>query len=79
MMYLHELEVDAGHRCRGIGRSLLEEFIRLGRGNGSAKLFLITGEGNRPARALYESCGGRLSDDTPTVTYWFALKGADTY
>jgi hypothetical protein len=37
-------------------------------------MFLTTGEANAPARALYDSMGGGLADQGPTVNYWFLLK-----
>lgn len=40
---------------------------------GASKMFLTTGEANRPARALYDALGGGLAEQGPTVNYWFLL------
>ncbi len=36
-------------------------------------MFLTTGEENLAARSLYESLGGGLAAQGPTVNYWFLL------
>ena len=74
MLYLHELEVMASHRRQGHGRALVEAFIAAGRSAGVAKMFLGTAEANEPARRLYDSMGGALAAQGPTVNYWFALR-----
>lgn len=73
MLYLHRLEVRPSHRRRGIGRALLDAFMRAGVQAGATRMFLTTGEANAPARALYESMGGGLAAQGPTVNYWFRL------
>jgi GNAT superfamily N-acetyltransferase len=74
MLCLHELEVAEAHRRQGIGRALLGTFIRAGTQSGATRMFLTSGEANAPARALYDSMGGGLADQGPTVNYWFLLK-----
>ena len=51
------LMVDAGHRRRGIGRTLLEEAVVWARGTGIRKLELHVFPWNEPALRLYESFG----------------------
>lgn len=73
MLYLHQLDVVEGYRRQGIGRALLSAFMRAGAQAGATKMFLTTGETNAPARALYDSMGGGLATQGPTVNYWFQL------
>ena len=73
MLYLHQLEVDEAHRRQGIARDLMTAFMEAGASSGSTKMFLTTGADNTPARTLYESMGGGLASQGPTVNYWFML------
>ena len=73
MAYIHELEVADGHRQRGIGRDLMQAFAHAADQRGASKMFLTTGEANAAARALYDSLGGGLAEQAPTVNYWFRL------
>jgi ribosomal protein S18 acetylase RimI-like enzyme len=73
MLYLHQIEVDQAHRRTGIGRDLLRTFMTAGARAGATKMFLTTGADNAPARSLYESLGGGLASQGPTVNYWFLL------
>lgn len=75
MVYLHELEVAPEHRRRGIGRALLAAFLAASADAGASRMFLTTGAANVSARALYESLGGGLAAQGPTVSYWFRLNG----
>jgi ribosomal protein S18 acetylase RimI-like enzyme len=73
MLYLHQLEVDETHRRTGIGRALLQAFMTAGAAAGASKMFLTTGADNTAARSLYDSLGGGLASQGPTVNYWFLL------
>ncbi len=74
MLYLDGLEVAEEHRRQGHGRALLEAFMAAGRSAGAAKMFLSTAEDNEPGRRLYDSMGGGLAAQGPTVNYWFVLR-----
>jgi ribosomal protein S18 acetylase RimI-like enzyme len=78
MLYLHQIEVAEAHRRTGIGRELLRAFMAAGAEVGATKMFLTTGEANAAARALYDSMGGGLATQGPTVNYWFLLDPALT-
>jgi len=72
MLYLHGLEVANEHRRQGHGRALLEAFMAAGKRAGATKMFLSTVRQrptNRPRR-LYDSMGGGLAAQGPTVNYW---------
>jgi ribosomal protein S18 acetylase RimI-like enzyme len=73
MLYVHQLEVAESHRRRDVGRDLLRAFMGAGAKAGATKMFLTTGEANVAARSLYESLGGGLATQGPTVNYWFLL------
>ena len=64
----------AGAPSAGHGRALLEAFMAAGRSAGASKMFLHAAEANRPARRLYDSMGGGLAAQGPTVNYWFQLR-----
>jgi ribosomal protein S18 acetylase RimI-like enzyme len=51
------LAVDPGHHRRGIGRLLIDAAIRAAVARGARRLTLRVLAPNKPARALYESCG----------------------
>lgn len=58
-----EMYVREAYRRRGAARSLLRELLRLFSERGAREIRLLTGGDNRPARALYESAGFRLSGE----------------
>lgn len=73
MAYVHELEVDDRHQGQGVGKALLRSFAAAVAERGASKMFLTTGAGNKSARSLYDSLGGGLAEQGPTVSYWFRL------
>jgi ribosomal protein S18 acetylase RimI-like enzyme len=73
MVYVHQLKVDSAYRRQGIGRALVEAFMGAGVAAGASKMFLTTGADNSAARSLYDSLGGGLAAQGPTVNYWFLL------
>ncbi|MCB0968847.1 MAG: GNAT family N-acetyltransferase [Ilumatobacter sp.] len=71
--YLHELDVRADARRRGIGSALVTEAMAIGRRRGSTRFWLSTGGHNEVAQAVYASLGG---DRKPLgdVNYWWDLE-----
>ncbi|MFP3882029.1 MAG: N-acetyltransferase family protein [Actinomycetota bacterium] len=61
MLLLYEIEVVESERRQGVGRSLVEAFLELGRLEGHRRMWLLTEADNREAVALYESIGGERS------------------
>lgn len=72
MLLLYEIEVEEDERGEGIGRSLVEAFLALGRREGHRKMWLLTDEDNPAAMSIYEATGGRRSDKRD-VSYWWPL------
>lgn len=71
--YLEELYVAPPRRGKGLGRALLEETMRAVREAGAVRIDLCTGETDRAARALYESCGFTNREggpDDPIMLYY---------
>lgn len=62
MSYVHQLDVEVGHRRRGVATSLLEAAISLATRSGSGRLWLTTAASNAGAMALYESAGATSGD-----------------
>jgi GNAT superfamily N-acetyltransferase len=63
--HLQELYVVPPLRGRGIGRVLLEATMETAREAGATGIDLNTGETDRAARALYESCGFSNREGAP--------------
>lgn len=72
MLLLYETEVVEGEQGRGIGRSLVEAFLEVGRREEHRKVWLVTDEDNSAAKSIYEASGGRRSD-RHDVCYWWSL------
>lgn len=72
MLLLYEIEVGEAKRGEGIGRSLVEAFLELGRREGHRKMWLLTDEDNAAATSSYEVAGGQRSHKRD-VSYWWPL------
>ena len=71
--YLEEFYVVPELRGHGIGRALLEATMDAAREAGAAHIDLTTGETDREARSLYETCGftnREGSPDGPPMLYY---------
>ena len=62
---LEDLFVSERARGSGLGRALVEAAIERARARGCGRIQLDTNEGNREARALYESLGFSAWAETP--------------
>jgi hypothetical protein len=56
---VHSLEVDPGHRRRGLARTVLAELLDWGGSRGARTVWLHVESDNAPALALYEGLGFR--------------------
>ena len=70
--YLHELDVRAEYRRRGLARALIENAVKLARQRGSTRFWLSTGGHNEVAQSLYESLDG-VRKPRGDVNYWWEL------
>lgn len=52
--YLQDLFVDEAARGRGVAAALIERVAQAARERGATRLYWLTQEGNRTARALYD-------------------------
>ena len=57
-LLVYELEVEPAERRRGHGRAHVEAALECAAALGLGKVWLLTGEGNEAAGALYRSLGG---------------------
>ena len=72
-LYLEELYVVPARRGEGIGRTLLEATMTMGREGGATRIDLNTAETDAVARALYESVGftnREGGEDGPSMLYY---------
>ncbi|HEX5787732.1 MAG TPA: GNAT family N-acetyltransferase [Woeseiaceae bacterium] len=71
-------EVGVAKRChrRGIGRLLIAKILAAGKARGVAEAWVATEVDNAPARALYESTGGR-EDAAQAVVYVYDVASGD--
>jgi len=66
-LLVYEVDVDEGHRRRGIGKALLGGLATIARERGIVEGWVLTDEDNEAAMALYRSAGGILPQQ---VTMW---------
>jgi ribosomal protein S18 acetylase RimI-like enzyme len=70
--YLHELDVLAEYRRRGLATALVTRSMKLARERGSTRFWLSTGQHNTVAQSLYESLDG-VRKPLGDVNYWWEL------
>lgn len=76
MVILYEVETAEEFRRQGLGRAMVDEFVRICRERGFVKAWVPTNASNTAAIALYASAGGeRLSEADPPVTFsWYSSR-----
>ena len=57
ILFLNDLWVEPSYRASGVGQSLMNEVISLGKELGCKRIDLMTNLTNEPARSLYEKNG----------------------
>jgi GNAT superfamily N-acetyltransferase len=68
---LYEIGVQEPFQRRGVGRALVEEAKRWAAEVGADELWVLTEDGNVPARALYAATGGH--EETGLVMFDYGL------
>lgn len=71
-LWINEVGVAAPHQGRGIAKVILKEMVRLGKDLGCVNAWVLTERNNTAANKLYQSVGGRISEEE-TVLYEFAI------
>ena len=66
---VYAINVDAGHRRRGLARKIVETLLEEGKKAGARRAYLQVVADNDPAIRLYEDLGF-----SPAYTYWFRVK-----
>lgn len=67
MLYVHQVEVLPEFRNQGIGKQLMQEFIKLASLNKCGRIFLITNKSNESAINLYRSVKGKTPSEDDIV------------
>lgn len=61
--WINEVGVAPSHQGQGLGKRLMACLLMHGETLGCASAWVLTEQGNRPARALYEAAGGAREPD----------------
>ncbi|MDZ4286655.1 MAG: GNAT family N-acetyltransferase [Prosthecobacter sp.] len=72
-LWVNEVGVASTHQSRGIGRQVLAALLAHGRTLGCAEAWVITHQGNTPARRLYAAVGGAEEEGDMPVMITFDL------
>lgn len=70
-MFLYEIVVDKNFRRGGVATKLIESLNRICAEKNIPEMFVITEEGNQPAKKLYQSTGGKFEE---TALYSYKIK-----
>ncbi len=58
--YMQDVYVAPAHRRKGIGRRLVDEVTKIGAREKWGRMYWLTQDGNKEARAMYENFGIKL-------------------
>jgi aminoglycoside 6'-N-acetyltransferase I len=72
-LWINEVGVAAAHQGRGIGKAIMNEMLNLGKQLGCVNAWVLTDKNNIAANGLYQSIGGRISEEE-TVLYEFGIR-----
>ena len=63
-MFVYEVGVAEAWRDQGLATALVGDVIALARAEGMFEVFVVTSQGNEPARRLYARTGGKVEDSS---------------
>ena len=69
-MFLYEIGTDESFQRGGVATALSEELVRLSRERDCLEMFVLTGESNDAAMALYQSTGGVRENPDDVMFVW---------
>ncbi len=67
--HVHQIDVVAEYRRRGVAQALVEAALALAERTGSYRMWLTTDQANEPAKALYEKAGARRRTEQGEIVY----------
>lgn len=70
MLFLFSIDVVEVHRRKGVARSLMEQFLRIGQEAGCGSSFVLTNESNTPAMQMYKALGGSRANPDDVMFKW---------
>ena len=71
-LWINEVGVASTHQNKGVGKTIMNELLQLGRKLGCVNAWVLTDRSNEPANKLYKAAGGQVADGD-TVMYEFEL------
>jgi ribosomal protein S18 acetylase RimI-like enzyme len=72
-LWINEVGVAESHRCRGVGKRLLQALFARGRELGCDEAWVLTDQSNTGARQLYAAAGGHAAPE-PALLFAFQLR-----
>jgi len=71
-LWIDEVGVSPAHQNQGVGKAIMNELLRLGKGLGCVTAWVLTDRANAPANGLYKSIGGQIAEGD-TIMYEFDI------
>ena len=71
-LWINEVGVAPTHQGQGVGKTIMNELLRLGKQLGCANAWVLTDRSSDAANRLYKSTGGQVAEGD-TVMYEFRL------
>ena len=69
-LWINEVGVAPAHQNKGVGKAIMSEMLRMGKGLDCVNAWVLTDRSNTAANRLYKSAGGQVAEGD-TVMYEF--------